>query len=262
MSYKTIVYERKGKILYITLNRPDRLNALNRQMFDEMAQAWDQFNRDDEAWVAIVTGAGKAMCVGVDVKAVREGEFVMPKNSWEDVGEDRAGPLPREVAKPTIAAINGYCCGAGLDFATECDIVICSEDAQFWDPHVAVGLISNHEQVQMARRVSVGVALQMGIMGSRYRMNAQRALQVGLVSEVVRPDALLPRATEIADSILEQSRLAVIGTKRCILNIMELPLDDAVRIGEYIRREVIGTEDYIEGPRAFAERRKPNWVGR
>ncbi len=262
MSYETIIYERKDKIAYITLNRPDSLNALNRQMFRELEQVWQQFNKDDEACVAIVTGAGKSICVGVDVKAWSSGEFVMQKTAREEHGEDRAGPCSFHVMKPTIAAINGFCCGAGLDFATECDIVICSEDAKFWDPHVAVGLISNHEMVQMARRVSVGLALQMGMMGSRFQMSARRAYEVGLVCEVVPRERLLLRATEIAEAILEQSPLAVIGTKQCIIYGQDKPLEDAIALGEYIRREVIGTEDFYEGARAFVEKRKPVFKGR
>lgn len=262
MAYETYIYEKKGKIAYITLNRPEALNALNLKMFIESGEIWRDFNKDPNVWVAIVTGAGRGTCVGVDVKAVAKGEFVMPKMAKDETGVDHIGPRHYNVTKPVIGAINGYCCGAGLDLATEPDIVIASEKAEFWDPHVSVGLVSNHEMVQMAKKTSLGVALQMGLMGARFRMNAKRAYEVGLVAEVVPHEKLMARAEEIANAILEQSPLGVMGTKACIWNGIDKPLEEAISKGEYIRREIIGTEDYWEGSRAFAEKRAPVWKGK
>lgn len=263
MAFETIIYEKQGRIVYITLNRPHRLNALNMKMMQEMEQAWRQFNEDDDAWVAIVTGAGRAMCVGADVKEMAEGGLTMARTAREEtIGKLRWGPRKHRVMKPVIAAINGACCGGGLDFATECDVVICSEDAQFFDPHVTVGLVSAHEMIQLSRRIPLGLVLRMAVMGGADRMDAQRAYQVGLVSEVVPRERLLERANELAQAILEQAPVAVRGTKQLILDTLHLPLEEACEVGEYLRRENVGTEDIVEGPRAFAEKRKPVWKGR
>ncbi|MBI4295182.1 MAG: enoyl-CoA hydratase/isomerase family protein [Chloroflexi bacterium] len=260
MAYEAVIYEKKGSIVYIILNRPHKLNALSMRMMQEMGQAWRQFNEDD-AGVAIVTGAGQAMCAGADIKEIVEGRIPMARAA-RDQTVVRWGPRKYRVMKPVVAAIHGVCCGAGLDFATESDVVICSEDAQFFDSHVTVGLVSAHEMIQLSRRIPLGLALRMAVMGGTDRMDAQRAYQVGLVSEVVPRERLLERATEIARAILEQAPLAVRGTKQCILDTYHLPLEEALEVGEYIRRENVGTEDIVEGPRAFVEKRKPVWKGR
>ncbi len=265
MNYKTIIYKKEGKIVTITLNRPERLNAESLEMWRELGQAWREFNNDDDAWVAIVTGAGRTFSVGGDVKDILSGELPLTRFAEADIPPQdiEGGPRAHKVRKPVIAAINGACCGDGLDYATESDIVIASEKAEFWDPHVAVGMVSNHEAVRLSRRIPVGLALRMTIMGNADRMSAERAYQIGLVSEVVPPERLMDRAREIAQAIVEQSApLAVRNTKQCILDGLNMPIDAAIEHGEYLRRENVGTEDQIEGIRAFNEKRKPVWKNR
>lgn len=263
--YQTITYVKEGRSVFITLNRPQRLNALSSQMMRELKQAWEQFNADEDAWVAVVTAAGRAFCVGADVSELSEGTMVMARTAREDVaeiGELKWGPHRNRVMKPVVVAVNGICCGGGLDFVTEGDVVIASEDAEFFDPHVSVGLVSNHEMVQMGRRIPLGLALRMAVMGRADRMTARRAYEIGLISEICPRDQLLSRARAIAEAILEQAPLAVRGTKQCIIDGLNLPLDQAVAHGEYIRREVVDSEDAQEGTRSFVEKRAPQWKGR
>lgn len=263
MAYETVIYEKRGHIGYITLNRPQALNALSRQLMREMAEVWQDFRDDDDLWIAIVTGAGeRAFCSGADVKGM-PGRAAEPWDGGvQPESREPYRPGLYNIAKPIICAVNGLCAGGGLDFVTETDIAICSENAEFLDPHVTIGLVSAHEMIQLSKRIPWGVAMRMGLMGRQERMSAQRAYDIGLVTEVVPLPQLLPRATEIAEAILENAPLAVRGTKACIRKGLDLPLLEAVILGDYIRRDNVGTEDSQEGPRAFAEKRKPVWKAR
>jgi len=270
MAFETILYEKKGRIVYITINRPETLNALNMQAIMELSQAWRDFEKDASLWVSIVTGAGeKAMCSGFDVKDAVErekgGESYSGKIAPEPVEGYPAeiwGPRRNEVSKPVIAAINGICCGGGLDFVTESDIAICSENATFFDPHVSIGWVSSHEMIQMSRRIPLGLTMRMALMGRQERLSAQRAYEIGLISEVVPLPRLMDRATEIARMLLENAPLAMRGTKRAILKGLALPLPEAIALGDNILRNIEETEDHAEGPLAFAEKRRPQWKGR
>lgn len=270
MTYTTVAYEKKGRIAYITLNRPDRMNALNLTMISELVEIWKNVEDDDDVWVAIVTGAGRALCAGADVKAaadsVTSGADALGVRSSEAhpvrVGEKRWGPRTNDVTKPVICAANGPVAGGGLDFVTESDIAICSEDAFFMDPHVSIGWVSSHEMLTMARRIPFGVALRMAIMGRQERMSAERAYEIGLVTEVVPRDRLLERATELAEAVLDNGPLAVRGTKHIMWKTLGMPIDEAEAIGDGVLLRVAQTEDHAEGPLAFTEKRKPRWKGR
>ena len=260
--YKDLIYERKGRITYITLNRPERLNALSMNLMKECGMAWLEFRQDKDAWVAIITGAGsRAMCSGLDVKDAAERDARGDPDPMQDWPPEikRWGPRLYQVPKPIIAAVNGICAGGGLDFATECDITICSEDATFFDPHVSIGYVSGHEMVQLSRRIPLQECLRIALLGRQERMTAQRAYQLGLVSEVVPKERLLARATEIAEMILENGPLAVWGTKQGIWEGYGLPLDQAEILTEGHLLRVSVSEDHQEGPRAFAKKTKPQW---
>jgi len=173
-------------------------------------------------------------------------------------------PTPRRqlVHKPVIAAVNGAVAGFSLDLVSETDIPIASEKAYFVDPHVSIGYVSSHEMVNMARRVPIAVCLRMALLGSRERMSAQRAYEVGLVTEVVPHDRLMPRARELAEMICTNAPLAVWGTKMGILQGLGLPIPQAEEIAAGYLEIVEQSEDHAEGPRAFLEKRKPVWKGR
>src|SRR5882672_6050809 len=194
-----IKYDVDGHKATITLNRPDALNALNPDMISELRSAYDEAENDDNIWILIVTGTGRAFCTGADVEEIPEDGRVLYErpylstyDQWEAPQEGT--PPFRRMAKPVLAAINGLCCGAGLDWVTTGDIVIASDRAEFFDPHVSIGLVSAREVVRLARSLPTNIAMRMALMGRHERMGAPRAYQLGLVSEVVEHDRLMERA--------------------------------------------------------------------
>ncbi|HEV7422676.1 MAG TPA: enoyl-CoA hydratase-related protein [Mycobacterium sp.] len=264
MSFDTIKYEVDGHKATITLNRPDALNALSPHMITELRAAYDAAENDDDVWILIVTGTGRAFCTGADVKeipgdgrVINERPYLSTYEQWEAPQEGT--PPFRRMAKPVLAAINGICCGAGLDWVTTGDIVIASEKATFFDPHVSIGLVAGREVVRLARVLPRAVALRMAIMGKHERMNAQRAYDLGMITEIVEHDRLQERANEIADAINSNAPLAVRGTRLAIHKTLDLPLHEAEILAEAFRERVVRTEDALEGPLAFMEKRAPNW---
>ena len=266
MSFEMVNFEVRDRIATITLNRPERLNAVNQKLRDELRQCWQQVKEDAEIWVAIITGTGKAFSSGADVEALATGGFVRP-DAWRQLCRHegiRTLPTPRRmmVHKPVIAAVNGLVAGVSLDFVTEADIPIAAERATFFDPHVSIGYVSSHEMVNMARRVPVAVCLRMALLGNHERMNAKRAYEVGLVTEVVPDDQLMPRAYELAAMILKNAPLAVWGTKMGVLRGLGLPIDYAEEVAAGYLTVVERSEDHAEGPRAFVEKRPAVWKAR
>jgi enoyl-CoA hydratase/carnithine racemase len=263
-SFDTIKYEVDGHAATITLNRPDSLNALSPHMIGELRAAYDEAENDEKVWLLIVTGTGRAFCTGADVKAIPgdgrviyERPYLSTYEQWEAPQEGT--PPFRRMAKPVLAAINGLCCGAGLDWVTTGDIVIASDNATFFDPHVSIGLVAGRELVRLARVLPRSVALRMALMGKHERMNAQRAFDLGMISEIVEHDHLMERAHEIADTINSNAPLAVRGTRLAILKGLDLPLHEAEMLAETFRERVLRTRDALEGPKAFIEKRAPDW---
>jgi enoyl-CoA hydratase/carnithine racemase len=166
------------------------------------------------------------------------------------------------MAKPIVCAVNGMCAGAGLDLVTTCDIAIASEDASFFDPHVSIGVVSGREMARVARILPLNIAMRMALLGKHDRMTAERAFDLGLVSELVSPEDLVKRAWEIAALINENAPLAVRGTRMSIRKGLALPIYEAELLSENYRMKVAMSEDAQEGPRAFLEKRDPVWRAR
>lgn len=264
--FATVRFQVENRVATITLNRPERKNAMNQQLKDELRECWKRVKNDPDIWVAIITGAGDAFSSGADVEGLATGGFPKP-DRWRELAMietvvDLPTPRRQHVHKPVIAAVNGAAAGFSLDLVTEADIPIASDKAYFVDPHVSIGYVSSHEMVNMARRVPVAVCLRMALLGSRERMSAQRAYEVGLVTEVVPHDRLMERAREIAGLLLTNAPLAVWGTKMAILQGLGLPIPQAEEIATAYLEIVEQSEDHKEGPRSFVEKRKPNWKGR
>ncbi|MBI3964120.1 MAG: enoyl-CoA hydratase/isomerase family protein, partial [Chloroflexi bacterium] len=188
-------------------------------------------------------------CAGLDLREMQEGGWL--PDFW--------GPLHFDIWKPVIVAINGPCVGGGMDFASECDIVIASEEAFFMDSHVSIGLVSAHEGLQMARRLPFPVALRMALVGNHERLTARRAYELGFVTEIHPREELNAAAQRIAEAILSNAPLAVRGTKELLIRGQHQSLSEAMILAERIRRDNTRTEDIREGPRAFVEKRKPVW---
>ncbi|WP_280461581.1 enoyl-CoA hydratase/isomerase family protein [Nocardia carnea] len=264
MPFDTIDYTVDGHTATITLNRPDALNALSPHMITELRAAYDEAENDDKVWSLIVTGAGRAFCTGADVKAIpgdgkviNERPYLSTYEQWEAPQEGT--PPFRTMTKPVLTAVNGVCCGAGLDWVTTGDIVIASDRASFFDPHVSIGLVAGREVVRLARVLPRTVALRMALMGKHERMSAQRAYELGMVTEVVAHDRLLERAQEIAAIVNSNAPLAVRGTRLAIVKGLNVPLHEAEMLAESFRERVTRTEDALEGPKAFIEKRTPDW---
>lgn len=264
MPYRSIAYEVTGHTALITLDRPEALNALSPAMITELRAAYDAAEADEAVWVIIVTGTGRAFCTGADVteipgdgKVVNSKPYLSTYEQWEAPQEGT--PPFRSMAKPIIVAVNGICCGAGLDWVTTGDIVIASEQATFFDPHVSIGLVAGREMVRLARVLPRSVALRVALMGKHERMTAERAYQLGLVTEIVEHDRLVERAREIADIVNSNAPLAVRGTRLAITKGRDIPLHEAEMLAESFRERVTRTADALEGPRAFVEKRAPQW---
>ncbi len=255
MAYQTMIYGKKGHIAYVTLNRPEAGNSFNTVLCREITEIWSDVMTDNKIWVIVVTGAGgRFFCTGVDVK---EAATTSMGDIWLPIAR-----LMEETYKPVILAVNGICAGGGLHFICDSDIAICSENASFFDPHVNVGFVSGWEPVGLSRRIPLAYVLKMVLMGSKFRIDAKKALEIGLVTEVVPIDKLIPRASEIAEVILENSPLAVRFSKKAIMQGLNLGLSGGLENAAPILKEVWYTEDHAEGKRAFAEKRKPAWKAR
>lgn len=264
MSYETILYEVENRIATITFNRPDRLNSVSELMIKELNDAYARAEGDDDVWTLIVTATGRAFCSGADVEKIpedgkvpHEGRYLSQYHEWEAPQE--ATPPFRTMAKPIVVAVNGICCGAGMDLVTTGDISIAAEDATFFDPHVSIGVVSGREMVRVARALPINVAMRMALLGKHDRLSAQRAYELGFITEVVAPDQLGTRARELAEMVNRNAPLAVRGTRLAIRKGLGLPLHEAEILAESFRERVLHTEDSLEGPRAFLEKRPPVW---
>jgi enoyl-CoA hydratase/carnithine racemase len=264
--FQTILWDVRDRVATITLNRPERKNAMNQVLKDELRECWRRVKDSPDVWVAIITGAGEAFSSGADVEGLATKGFTKI-DRWRELAMiegivDLPTPRRMRVHKPVIAAVNGVVAGFSLDLVSETDIPIASEKAYFVDPHVSLGLVSSHEMVNMARRVPLAVCLRMALLGSRERMTAQRAYEVGLVTEVVPHDKLMDRARELAAMVVSNAPFAVWGTKMGILQGLGLPIPQAEEIAAGYLEVVEQSEDHAEGPRAFVAKRKPEWKAR
>jgi enoyl-CoA hydratase/carnithine racemase len=271
VSYETIVVERRDRTACIRLNRPEVLNAINDVMIRELEDAVAEIERDPEVWTVLLTGTGRALCSGADLNRAGVAEKGNYTSGVDVLGESMLGSMrqwdtPQEatlpylqMTKPIVCAVNGICAGAGLDFVTTSDIVIASEGATFLDPHVSIGVASGREAVRLARVLPLNITLRLVLMGKHERLSAERAYDLGLVSEVVPADRLLERGWEIADVINQNAPLAVRGSRLAVRKSLSLPIYEAELLSENYRMKVAVTEDAQEGARAFMEKRPPAW---
>jgi enoyl-CoA hydratase/carnithine racemase len=229
MDYTTITVDVADHVATVTLDRPDRLNAFNQVMCDEFEHLWSRVRSDDGVHVVVLQAAGdRAFCTGVDVS---EG-IDTTDNVWSqrDPGE-QLGPKHNRVWKPLVVAAHGMVAGGAFYWLNEADIVICSDDATFFDPHVSYGMTSALEPIGLARRVPLGEALRFALLGLDERMSAARAREIGLVSEVVPRDGLRDRAAEIARIIAAKPPAAVQGTVKAIWESLDMSRSGALQAG-------------------------------
>lgn len=229
MDYKTLLYETSDDgVATVTLNRPDRLNSFTRQMGDEFIHLWRRVREDDKVKAVVLRAAGeKAFSTGADVKEggwsrKEEGPFFA-----EDPGPSLA-PKQNRVWKPIVAAVHGLCAGGAFYWINESDIVICSDDAHFFDPHVTFGMVCAVEPVGLLARMPLGDITRMVLLGNDERISAQTALAMRLVSEVTPRDKLWARAHELAAIIARKPSAAIQGTVRALWEAQDMPRSAAV----------------------------------
>lgn len=254
-----LIYEKKEKIAYITLNRPEALNALNPETLQELNQAWVDFRDDPELLVAIITGTGdRAFCAGADIRTTipfikaNRGEW------WRQPATIMRG---LELWKPLIAAVNGHALGGGLELALACDIRIAAENATFGVPEVTLGLIPGWGGTQRLPRV-IPAAKAAEILLTGRSISAEEAYRIGLVNKVVPLPELLPTAKEMADRLCQLPPLAVRAAKEAMIRGREMTLEDGLMLETKLTDFLLVTEDVEEGTKAFMEKRKPVFKGR
>ncbi|HAL46894.1 MAG: enoyl-CoA hydratase [SAR202 cluster bacterium] len=263
MAYEYITYEKKGRLAYVTINRPERLNALHPPASAELREVFEDFRDDPEVWIAILTGKGdRAFSAGNDLRYTAE------QDQDRDRPERAAARVPFggitaefDCWKPLIAAVNGYALGGGFELALACDIVIAADHAEVGLPEPRVGLYAGAGGVhRLPRHIPLKIA--MGMMLTATRIKAEDAHRLGLVNEVVPLADLMPAAERWASEILECAPLSVRASKQMALQGLDSPLDIAFARSYSQQRLQVASADRVEGPRAFSEKRKPNWTAK
>jgi E-phenylitaconyl-CoA hydratase len=258
--FTNIIYEKKGRIAYVIINRPQRMNAVDPDTSRELLQAFSAFRDDDEVWVSILTGAGeKAFSAGADLVAMAQA-FAGGEGGFFDVP---FGGITRgfETWKPMIAAINGHCLAGGLELALRCDIRVAAEHASFGLPEPTRAIIPAAGGTQrLPRAIPLAFALELLLTGGR--IDAQTAIRWGLVSHVVPLAELMPKAEEIANAICECGPLAVRAIKQAAYQGLDMTLEEGLALEAGLMAGILRTEDARQGPLAFAQKRKPEYKGR
>lgn len=243
-----VLYEKKGKIAFITYNRPEVYNVYNLEVLREAEKVWCDFRDDPDLWVAIITGAGeKAFCAGADLKGVEPRYIHGVRRFDHDL----------DVRKPTIAAVNGFAVSGGFTLALACDLTIASDNAKFGLKQPTVGLISDLGSGILPRSIPRKLAMEL-ILTCKL-IDAQEAQRWGLINRVVPQSELMPTAIELAESICESAPLAIRAARDVAIRTFEVPLSQAKNLGNQHILGLMETEDVQEGNKAFYEKRKPNW---
>jgi enoyl-CoA hydratase/carnithine racemase len=266
MTYETLLYEERGAVAWVTLNRPDVHNAFNSTMQRELREVWRALRANDSVNAVVLTGAGdKAFCTGID-RAETMGDGARVSGSpgatpfmFDDPGAN-IGPKSNDLWKPVVCAVNGMACAGAFYLLGEVDIVIAAAHATFFDPHVTYGMTSAFESIHIAQKLPLGEVLRMQLMGSYERMGAQRAYQLGFVSEVVPDNEALPAAAAwVAETIAKQPPLAVQGTLRAVWSSAEMSRAQALAAAYALVKLGTNADSIREGQASFASGERPKW---
>ena len=260
MEYSTIIYEQKDNYVIITLNRPDKLNALNKQMFDDLDDAFKKIELDESVRALILTGSGdKAFAAGADIKELHESD----KRSGKLFSEYGSYVMRRlaDLRIPTIAAINGFALGGGCELTMACQMRFASENAKMGQPEVNLGIIPGYGGTQRLTAI-VGKAKAMELILTGNMVNAAQAEKIGLVNAVYAPDELLPKTEEFVQLIMSKGPVAVSAAVECINAAEDLSPFEGLIFESKKFGDVCGTEDFKEGTKAFLEKRKAEFKGK
>jgi crotonobetainyl-CoA hydratase len=258
-----VLVQRRGRVMVVTINRPEARNAVNREVWQRIGRALEEAEHDVSVWAVVITGAGdKSFCAGADLKAISRGEKIVPDEPVE-AGWGFAGFVRHPISKPTIAAVNGTALGGGTEICLASDLVVAADIAQFGLPEVKRGIFAGAGGVfRLPRQLPRKVAMEMIMTGEP--IDATRALELGLINRVVSADQVVDAAVALAEKICEAAPLSVQASKRVALGIV-----DGFIAGEESDWDLSAAEggalmksaDAKEGPLAFAEKRAPNWQG-
>ena len=255
-----IHYEIEDHIVTITIDRPERKNAMDMEHFTDLADSWRRFRDDADAWVAIITGVGSAFCVGADLKTFIPqvtGELPKPDN-WKPENGVHAVLKDLEIYKPIIAAVNGDCVAGGMEMLGGIDIRVASPNARFGVLEPKRGLFAGGgTTVRLPRQLAFPAAMEFLLTADL--VSAEQALAMGLLNRVVEADELMPTALDFARRITANAPLAVQATKQSVMQGLGMELADAYQNERRLAGQVFSTEDAKEGPKAFAEKREPRW---
>jgi enoyl-CoA hydratase/carnithine racemase len=252
-----LLLEQKDHVAVLTLNAPERLNALSPQMFSELAKTWAELDANPVIRAVVLTGAGRGFCSGAHTGGLASAASLSV--------DEQPASYPRFTArhlkfyKPVITAVNGVCAGAGLHFVADSDLVLAGVSARFVDTHVDVGQVTALEPIGLLRRMSLEHVLHMVVLGRAGGFDATEAVRVGLASEVVPDDDLLARALELAEVAASVSPATVQASLQAIWESFDLPLSEAWDRGYELIRAHRAHPDAREGAVAFGERRRPRW---
>jgi enoyl-CoA hydratase len=249
-----VVTERRGRVLVLTINRPEQRNAVNLAVAQAIAAALDELDADVELSLGVLTGAGKGFCAGMDLKA-----FVTGERPWAG---DRgfAGIVQRPPDKPLIAAIEGFAVAGGLEIALACDLIVAARGAKLGIPEVKRSLVAaGGALLRLPRALPRGVAMELALTGDS--ISAERGYELGLVNRLAEPGAALEQALELADAIAANGPLALAATKRILTEGPSWSEADFWRLQGEITGPVFASDDAREGATAFAEKRPPAWKG-
>ena len=253
-TYDTITFEHNDRIALVTINRPDSLNALNKEVMAEVAHVFGEIDRNKDIAVSVLTGEGRAFAAGADIKEMQ------PQSFSDMYVEDYFAGWDRFAAcrKPVIAAVNGFALGGGCELAMMCDFIIAADNAKFGQPEITIGTIPGAGGTQrLTRFVGKSKAMEMVLTGRM--MDAEEAERAGLVSRVVPLDSLVDEAIKVADTIAGLSRPVVMMAKESVNRAYESTLSEGVRFERRLFHSTFATEDQKEGMAAFVEKRQPNF---
>jgi len=261
MAYSELIYEKNGAVSVVTLNRPQRLNALSMRLKAELLEVFYEMEEDEEVRAVVLTGGKNAFCAGTDIKERLTTNMDPPAFHHAQQQSRRMFRRIERFEKPVIAAVSGVAAGGGCELTLVCDLRLASETARFGLPEVKVGAIPGGGGTQRLPRL-IGVAKAKELIFTGEMIDAQEALRIGMVSKVVPQDQLMAEALSLAEKLSAQPPLAIRFAKKAVNTGMELDLDSALDYEIACAAVVAGTEDRQEGFRAFAEKRKPVFKGR
>jgi len=259
MEYQNLIFKIENKIATVTINRPEKLNALNNKTIEELGTVFQIIKDDDDIKVVVVTGAGeKAFVAGADISELNSLDAITGEK-FSEKGQDVFNQI-ENLGKPVIAAVNGFALGGGCELALACHIRLASNNAMFGQPEVNLGIIPGYGGTQrLARLINPGRAAEYILTGDM--ISAEEALRIGLVNKVFEQDELMPKAYKMAEKIMGKGQIAVRMALKAVISSSELNLNEGLKIESGLFALTTSTKDFKEGTKAFLEKRKPEFKG-